>query len=69
MIYRKNIGSAQRLLRLLAGLLLALGGFWGLGTGLAGWLLTAAGALTAASGLFGFCPACACAMRLGKGKS
>jgi len=58
MFYVKNVPSWERVLRVIVGLavvawsLLALGGTWG--TIIA---LSAAGIV--ASGLFGFCPACA----------
>jgi len=58
MFYVKNVPSWERVLRVIVGLavvawsLLALGGTWG-----AIIALSAAGIV--ASGLFGFCPACA----------
>lgn len=58
MFYAKNVPNAERVLRVLAG---AVGA--GLAVvfigGTAGWLLAAGAAGLVASGLFGFCPACA----------
>ncbi len=63
MVYRKNMGRKESWLRVLAGVLVvacSLGrvGFTPLGLGLA-----ASGVLTALSGMFGYCPACAMAGR------
>jgi hypothetical protein len=58
MFYAKNVPNAERVVRVLAG---AAGA--GLAVvfvgGTAGWLLAAGAAGLVASGLFGFCPACA----------
>jgi hypothetical protein len=58
MFYVKNVPSAERVARVLlgaagAGLAIAFVG------GSTGWLLAAGAAGLVASGLFGFCPACA----------
>jgi hypothetical protein len=63
MLYRKNVRPLERTARLLGGALivacaLALVGFTPLG-----WALAASGLVTALTGLFGFCPACAMAGR------
>jgi len=58
MFYAKNVPAGERVVRAVAG---------AVGAGLAvifiggatGWLLAAGAAGLAASGLFGFCPACA----------
>ena len=58
MFYVKNVPNGERVVRVLAGaaaagLALAFVG------GTSGWLLAAGAAGLVASGLFGFCPACA----------
>lgn len=58
MFYAKNVPNGERVVRVLAGaagagLAVAFVG------GTAGWLLAAGAAGMVASGLFGFCPACA----------
>ncbi|WP_395404107.1 DUF2892 domain-containing protein [Pseudoduganella sp. UC29_106] len=58
MFYVKNVPTWERVLRVVVGLavvawsLLALGGIWGIA-------IAASAAGIVASGLFGFCPACA----------
>jgi len=61
--YRKNVGRVEGWGRLLAGALMVLCGIFGLGLSLLGWLLVGAGVFTAATGLVGYCPACALAGR------
>lgn len=59
MLYKKNVGPAERVARALGGgLMIACGLF----ASLPGWTgpgLISAGALTIVTGMFGFCPACA----------
>ncbi len=59
MWYRKNVYRAEGWGRLLAGALMALCGVYGFHLTPLGWLLVGAGVYTAATGLFGYCPACA----------
>jgi hypothetical protein len=58
MFYAKNVPNGERVLRVVAGAVVA-----GLGLalvgGAAGWIVAAGAAGLVASGLFGFCPACA----------
>ena len=58
MFYAKNVPNGERVLRVVAGAAAA-----GLGLamldGTAGWLVAAGAVGLVASGLFGFCPACA----------
>ncbi len=63
MFYRKNVGSKERLARLVAGVLMGACGLFFVGASPVGWLLAGAGAMTVVTGLFGFCPACAMAGR------
>lgn len=58
MVYVKNVPNAERVLRVVAGVVVAAGGLMLLG-GMTGWLVAASAAGLVASGLFGFCPACA----------
>ena len=63
MLYQKNLPGWERALRVVAGAAMILCGLLGL-SGLAlGWLLAAAGVVTALTGFVGFCPACAMAGR------
>ena len=61
MIYRKNLPSWERMLRVVAGLLMMLGGLAvpGLAWTAAGWIVAASGVMALATGFVGFCPACA----------
>ncbi|KQV48491.1 hypothetical protein ASC95_21425 [Pelomonas sp. Root1217] len=58
MIYVKNVPNGERAVRVVAGLMAAALGLLLLG-GMGGWLVAAGAAGLVASGLFGFCPACA----------
>jgi len=58
MFYAKNVPNGERLLRVVAGAVAA-GLSLALLGGTAGWLVAAGAAGLVASGLFGFCPACA----------
>ena len=56
---RRNVGGTQRVVRILAGALLIVGGmlmFKGMG---AGYALVGMGAMGLLTGLMGYCPACA----------
>ena len=59
MWYRKNVYRVEGWGRLLAGALMALCGVYGFHLTPLGWLLVGTGVYTAATGLFGYCPACA----------
>ena len=59
MFYRKNMGAKERVSRLLAGGLMVVCAFALVGTTPLGWLIAGSGVVTAATGLVGFCPACA----------
>lgn len=58
MFYAKNVPAGERVLRVVAGAAAAGLGLALLG-GTAGWLVAAGAVGLVASGLFGFCPACA----------
>jgi hypothetical protein len=59
MLYRKNVGAAERVLRSGGGLLGAATSFVMLGFTPLGWALALSGACLAVTGFIGFCPACA----------
>ena len=59
MFYQKNLPLWERGVRVMMGLAMAAAGVLGLHGGLAGYGLAAAGAMAAATGFIGFCPACA----------
>ncbi|HEY8880561.1 MAG TPA: DUF2892 domain-containing protein [Roseateles sp.] len=58
MFYAKNVPNGERVLRVVAGAAAAGLGLAMVG-GAAGWLIAASAVGLVASGLFGFCPACA----------
>lgn len=58
MFYVKNVPAGERVLRVVCGAAAAVAGVALLG-GTAGWLVAAGAVGLVASGLFGFCPACA----------
>ena len=63
MIYAKNVPTAERAIRVIAGLALIAFGVFGLkGTPL-GYVLTASGLVAVLTGFVGFCPMCALAGR------
>ena len=59
MLYRKNVGSKESVARLLGGALIVACSLGLIGTTPLGLVLAASGVVTALTGLFGFCPACA----------
>jgi hypothetical protein len=63
MVYRKNLRTTERWLRLLAGCLIAGCGLTLFGSSALGLVVAASGLFTSATGIFGFCPACAAAGR------
>ncbi|MBC7604983.1 MAG: DUF2892 domain-containing protein [Ramlibacter sp.] len=63
MLYRKNVGSRESLVRVLGGALIVIGSLSQIGTTPLGLLIAASGVFTALTGVFGFCPACALAGR------
>lgn len=67
MLYMKNLPNWERVLRVVVGVLVAVGALiaW---PGTIGWLVAASAAGAVVSGLLGFCPACAMVgRRLDKG--
>lgn len=58
MFYVKNVPNAERVVRVVVGAVVAGLALTQFG-GVAGWLAAASAAGLVASGLFGFCPACA----------
>lgn len=63
MLYRKNMGSKESWARVIGSALIVACSLTQIGTMLLGLVLAASGALTALTGLIGFCPACAMAGR------
>lgn len=59
MFYRKNVGTIERWLRFVAGCVMIACGFYQFGTAPLGLALAASGVMTMATGIIGFCPACA----------
>jgi hypothetical protein len=59
MFYRKNMGSTERVLRLVAGGLMVTFAVAVVGIWPRGWLLAAGGMMVVVTGMVGFCPACA----------
>lgn len=59
MFYRKNMGPAERVLRLVAGETMVIVAFAVLGIWPRGWLMAAGGLMVVVTGMVGFCPACA----------
>jgi ABC-type transport system involved in multi-copper enzyme maturation permease subunit len=57
-IYARNVPTAERVLRALAGLVVALVGILEGGTAASSALAAIVGVLIAATGFVGFCPAC-----------
>lgn len=63
MLYRKNMGTRERWVRVIGGALIVACSLTQIGPTLLGLVLATAGVLTALTGLIGFCPACAMAGR------
>ncbi|TWO70702.1 DUF2892 domain-containing protein [Caenimonas sedimenti] len=63
MLYRKNVSPLERAARLLGGALIVACALTQVGFTPLGLVLAASGVVTALTGLFGFCPACAMAGR------
>ena len=59
MLYRKNMGSTERLARLLGGALIVACALTQVGFTPLGLVLAGSGVVAALTALFGFCPACA----------
>jgi hypothetical protein len=57
--YRKNVGTVERVVRIGAGCVWMVGGFMIFGRDAMGWVAGASGLIAIATGLVGFCPACA----------
>jgi hypothetical protein len=63
MLYRKNVGSVERAVRLAAGGMMIGFAFEVLGIWPRGWLLAAGGVMVIVTGIVGYCPVCALAGR------
>lgn len=63
MLYRKNVGSKEAWVRVLGGALIMACSLTLIGTTPLGLVLACSGAVTALTGLVGYCPACAMAGR------
>lgn len=59
MLYKKNVGMVERVVRVVTGCALMVGGYIAFGPTALAWLAAAAGIVTIATGIVGFCPACA----------
>jgi amino acid transporter len=59
MLYRKNLQSWEQIIRLIAGVAMAVAALRACPGTLLGYGLAAAGVMLALTGIFGFCPACA----------
>ncbi len=59
MFYAKNVGSKERVVRTVGGVIMILCGAIGLRLSSLGLLLGGAGIVAIVTGLVGFCPACA----------
>ena len=59
MLYRKNVGRVERVVRVVAGCSLMVCGYVVFGQSAMAWVAGAAGVTTMATGVIGFCPACA----------
>ena len=62
-MFRTNLPGWERLARIVAGAAMIACGLLAIGFNLTGIAVAAVGAMTALSGLVGFCPACAMAGR------
>jgi hypothetical protein len=59
MFYRKNLPTWERAVRAIGGVGMIAYGLIGLSGTTAGYVIAGAGAVTIATGFFGFCPMCA----------
>ncbi len=59
MFYRKNLPGWERAVRVVGGAMMIGYGLMGMPGTAAGYLMAGAGAVTIATGFFGFCPMCA----------
>ena len=59
MFYRKNLPGWERAMRVVGGVVMIACGLLGLAGTPIGYLIAAAGVVTAMTGFFGFCPMCA----------
>ena len=65
MLYRKNVPSWERLVRIIAGIFMIVCGLVGLKGMPVGYLIACVGMVTLVTGFVGYCPACAVAGRKG----
>ena len=63
MLHRKNMGSRESWVRVIAGVLIVACSLTQIGLTMPGLVLAMSGVLAALTGLIGFCPACALAGR------
>lgn len=59
MLYRKNVGSKEGVVRVLVGVLIVARSLMHYGVTPLGLVLAGSGVVAVLTGLFGFCPACA----------
>ncbi len=59
MVYRKNLGGLEQVIRIAAGAAMVACGLYGLGYNAVGFAVAGMGVVTALTGFFGFCPGCA----------
>jgi hypothetical protein len=63
MLYLKNVPTAERVIRVLMGIMLLGGALYWLGPKTAGWVVGLMGMMAMVTGLVGWCPMCALAGR------
>jgi hypothetical protein len=68
-LYLKNVPPAERVIRIVMGIMLLGGALRGLGPHAAGWIVGLMGLMATLTGLVGWCPMCALAGRKPAAKS
>lgn len=62
-MFKRNVGSKERVVRVIGGCLMIMGGLVGLHATPLGLAIAAAGVMSVVTGLIRYCPACAMAGR------
>ena len=62
-MFTRNVGSKERVVRIVGGSLMVLCGLFGLGASAAGLAVAAVGVVSIVTGIVRYCPACAIAGR------
>ena len=63
MLFVRNVPTAERIIRIMLGLVLLAGALLWFGLTTVGWIIGATGLIAASTGLLGWCPMCAMAGR------